>query len=41
MRKVLKWMGIVVAGLVGLLVVILIGLAIYANTQFHKTVDRP
>ena len=40
MRKVLKWIGIVVAGLLGLLVVILIGLAIYANTQFHKTVDR-
>lgn len=41
MRKVFKWIGIVVAGLLGLLVVILIGLAIYGNSQFHKVVDRP
>ena len=40
MRKLLKWIGIIVGSLLGLLVVLLIGLAIYANTQFHKVVDR-
>lgn len=40
MRKLWKWIGIIVGSLLGLLVVLLIGLAIYANTQFHKVVDR-
>ncbi len=41
MKKVLKWIGIVLAGLVGLIVVVAIGLGIYGQVNFHKKVNRP
>lgn len=41
MRKVLKWIGIGLAALIGLLVVVVVGLAIYGNVNFHRVVDRP
>jgi mono/diheme cytochrome c family protein len=41
MKRVLKWIGIVVGVLVGLLVLVSVGLAIFANSQFHKVVERP
>lgn len=42
MRKVLKWIGIVLGGLVGLLVLILVGLMIYGEATFKTAQkDRP
>jgi mono/diheme cytochrome c family protein len=42
MKKVLKWIGIVIGLLLGLVVLIVAGLSIYANTQFKPTYrDRP
>ncbi|MBI4771186.1 MAG: c-type cytochrome [Chloroflexi bacterium] len=41
MKKVLKWIGIVLGGLIGLLVIAFIGLAIYGSAKFHANVDRP
>ena len=41
MKKVLKWIGIVIGGLLGLLVVVIVGLAIYANINFRRVVERP
>lgn len=42
MKKVLKWIGIGVGVLVGLVVILIAGLAIYANMQFKPTLrDRP
>lgn len=42
MKKVLKWIGLIVAGLLAILVVGVIGLAIYSNIKFKPTYsDRP
>lgn len=42
MRKVFKWIGILLGGLVGLILLLALGLAIYANARFKPTVkDRP
>jgi mono/diheme cytochrome c family protein len=42
MRKILKWIGIVLGGLVGLLVLLIVGLAVYAQSKFKPTYsDRP
>ena len=42
MKNVLKWIGIVLGGLVGLLVIAAIGLAIYASMKFKPTyANRP
>lgn len=42
MKKVLKWFGIVLAGLVALLVVVLIGLVIFAQMSFKRSyTNRP
>jgi len=42
MKKVLKWIGMVLGGLIGLIVIALIGLAIYGNVKFKPThADRP
>jgi len=37
MKKVLKWIGIVLAGLVGILIVGVIGISISANSRMNKT----
>jgi mono/diheme cytochrome c family protein len=41
MKRVLKWIGIGIAGLLGLLVLAFAGLAVYANVKFHQVVERP
>lgn len=42
MRKVLKWIGITVGGLIGLLLLVVAGLTIYGNAKFKPTLkDRP
>lgn len=42
MRKALKWIGIIVGGLVGLLLLLFIGLVIYGQVNFKRTVaDHP
>ena len=42
MKKALKWIGIILGGLIGLLVVAVIGLAIYASLKFKPThANRP
>ena len=41
MRKVLKWIGIVLGGLIGLIVLALVGVLIYGQVSFHKKVNRP
>ena len=42
MKKVLKWIGIVLGGLIGLLVIAVIGLALYASSKFKPTyANRP
>jgi mono/diheme cytochrome c family protein len=41
MRKALKWIGIVLGGLVGLIVVVVIGLLIYGQVSFKRTLQRP
>lgn len=42
MKKVLKWIGIVLGGLIGLIVIAVIGLAIYGSVKFKPThTDRP
>ena len=37
MRKILKWIGIVLAALVGLVVVVVAGLSISSNSRLNKT----
>jgi mono/diheme cytochrome c family protein len=39
MRRVLKWIGIILSGLVGLIIVALVGVFIISNTQINKTYD--
>jgi mono/diheme cytochrome c family protein len=39
MKKVLKWVGIVIGGLLVLIVVAVIGLSISANSRLNKTYD--
>ena len=39
MRKVLKWIGIVVGGLVGLVVIAVVGMIISTNSRLNKTYD--
>jgi mono/diheme cytochrome c family protein len=42
MKKALKWIGIVLGGLVGLLILLAIGLVIYGQISFKRTyADRP
>jgi len=41
MRKVFKWIGIVIGGLVGLIVVVVVGLLIYGQVSFKRTYHRP
>jgi mono/diheme cytochrome c family protein len=42
MKRVLKWIGLIFAGLIGLIVVVVVGLAIYASASFKPThADRP
>lgn len=42
MKKVLKWIGIVLGGLIGLLVIAVVGLAIYGSMKFKPTyANRP
>lgn len=42
MKKTLKWIGIILGGLIGLVVVVFIGLVIYGNVKFKPThADRP
>ncbi len=41
MCKILKWVGIVLGGLIGLIVAAFAGLAIYGQVMFHRKVDRP
>lgn len=42
MKKALKWIGIVLGGLVGLLILVAIGLVIYGQISFKRTyADRP
>lgn len=42
MRKILKWMGIVLGGLIGLAILVAAGVAIYANLKFKPTyANRP
>src|ERR1051325_6597388 len=41
MRKTLKWIGIVLGGLVGLIVIIVVGLLIYGQVSFKRTYHRP
>jgi len=42
MRKILKWIGIVLGGIVGLIVLALVALLIYAQVTFKRTyADRP
>jgi mono/diheme cytochrome c family protein len=41
MKTVLKWIGIGLGGLVGLIIIAVIGLAIYGQVMFHRKVDRP
>ena len=40
MKTVLKWIGIGLGGLIGLLLIGLVGLAIYAQVMFHHKVNR-
>lgn len=37
MKKILKWVGIVLAGLVGIIIVAVVGLSVSANTRLNKT----
>lgn len=41
MQKVLKWIGIVLGGLVGLIVLLIAGLLVYSTATYKRTVDRP
>lgn len=42
MRKILKWIGIILGGLVGLILLAVVGLAIYGNIKFKPTLKaRP
>jgi mono/diheme cytochrome c family protein len=41
MRKALKWVGILLGGLVGLLILVVAGLLIYGQLNFKRTYDRP
>ncbi len=41
MRKVLKWIGIVLGGLIGLIVLALVVVLAYGQMSFHKKVNRP
>jgi len=42
MRNVLKWIGIVLGGIVGLIVLVVIGLLIYSSVTYKRTfADRP
>ena len=42
MKRILKWIGIVVAVVLGLVLVAFIGLAIYGQSSFKRTyADRP
>ena len=42
MKKVLKWIGIILAGILGVLIIGVIGLSIYATVRFKPTYsDRP
>lgn len=41
MRKILKWIGIVLAALVGLIIVAVIGSLVYGSASFKRTYDRP
>ncbi|HLE15061.1 MAG TPA: hypothetical protein VI776_09955 [Anaerolineales bacterium] len=41
MGKILKWIGIGLGGLVLLLILILVGLIIYGQVSFKRTLDRP
>jgi mono/diheme cytochrome c family protein len=41
MRKVLKWIGIVLGGLIVVIVVAVLGLSIAGNAKLHKTIEVP
>ena len=41
LRKILKWVGIVLGGLIGLIVLALVVVLAYGQMSFHKKVDRP
>src|SRR5690606_861332 len=41
MNKVLKAAGVILAGIVGLILLVALGLVIYGETQFKKVQNRP
>lgn len=41
MRKVLKWIGIVIGALLGLIILAVIGVLIYSTATYKRTVNRP
>lgn len=41
MSKALKWIGMVLGGLVGLIVIVIVGLLIYGQISFKRTYRRP
>ncbi len=41
MKKVLKAAGVILAGIIGLILLVALGLVIYGETQFKKVQNRP